>query len=190
MNKPIYAPSIVTVKIERVWAMPNKQTFTIKPIKEMLISEIKEGIVAEPFAYVGTLKKLFLSSAHVRIIDNDINPEYETNYHMDAVVFLKRFDNNSVDMVVYDPPYSPRQVSECYKNFGKTVTQEDTRMDFWSRAKDEISRILKVDGKVICFGWNSMGVGKTRGFEMQRILLVPHGGSIHDTICTVEIKTH
>lgn len=37
---------------------------------------------------------------------------------MDALDFLKMFDNNSVDGVVYDPPYSVRQVSECYKSVG------------------------------------------------------------------------
>ncbi len=43
-------------------------------------------------------------------------------------------------------------------------------------------------GKAICFGWSSMGLGKNRGFEMKRILLVPHGGSKNDTIVTVETK--
>lgn len=43
-------------------------------------------------------------------------------------------------------------------------------------------------GKVITFGWNSGGIGKTNGFEISRILLVPHGGWHNDTICTVEIK--
>ena len=51
-----------------------------------------------------------------------------------------------------------------------------------------MARILKPGGKAICFGWNSMGLGKNRGFEMTRILLVPHGGSKNDTICTVEVK--
>ena len=54
--------------------------------------------------------------------------------------------------------------------------------------KKEISRILKTGGKVITFGWNSGGIGKTNGFEISRILLVPHGGWHNDTICTVEIK--
>lgn len=29
--------------IERVWAMPNKNTFDIKPIKELILSELTEG---------------------------------------------------------------------------------------------------------------------------------------------------
>ena len=63
-----------------------------------------------------------------------------------------------------------------------------TSMKYWADCKNEIARILRVGGKVICFGWNSMGLGKNRGFEMQRILLVPHGGSKNDTIVTVEQK--
>lgn len=43
-------------------------------------------------------------------------------------------------------------------------------------------------GKVISFGWNSCGIGKTRGFEIERILIVCHGGHHNDTICTVEKK--
>ncbi len=59
----------------------------------------------------------------------------------------------------------------------------------WGKTiKDECTRILKKNGKIICFGWNTMGCGKNRGFEMQRILLVPHGGSKNDTLVTVEIK--
>ena len=60
---------------------------------------------------------------------------------------------------------------------------------FLGQSKKEIKRILKVGGKVITFGWNSGGIGKTNGFEITRILMVPHGGWHNDTICTVEIKT-
>lgn len=51
-----------------------------------------------------------------------------------------------------------------------------------------IQRIIKPGGTAICFGWSSMGLGKSRGFEMTRVLLVPHGGSKNDTIVTVEKK--
>lgn len=40
----------------RKWCMPNKQTFLIKPIKELLVQEIKEGIWMNPFANDSTLK--------------------------------------------------------------------------------------------------------------------------------------
>ena len=103
---------------------------------------------------------------------------------------MKIFDDSSVDGVLYDPPYSPRQVSECYNNVGYNVTWDTTKASFWGNHKREISRIVKLGGKVITFGWNSGGIGYKYGFEIERILLVPHGGWHNDTICTVEIKTH
>lgn len=68
------------------------------------------------------------------------------------------------------------------------LLKSDTQSSFWSNQKKEISRIVKIGGKVISFGWNSGGIGRKYGFEILKILLVPHGGSHNDTICTVEIK--
>lgn len=167
------------MRIDRIWAMPNKNTFEIKPIKELLSEERNDGLWVDPFANKNRLAS----------ITNDLNPEYDTDFHMDALDFLKMFKSNSIDGILYDPPFSPRQVSECYKDFGYNVTQDTTKATFWGNQKKEIKRILKVGGKVITFGWNSGGIGKTNGFEITRILMVPHGGWHNDTICTVEIKT-
>ena len=68
------------------------------------------------------------------------------------------------------------------------LTTKPTSMKYWAEVKNEMARIIKPGGKAICFGWNSMGLGKNREFEMKEILLIPHGGSKNDTICTVEIK--
>ncbi len=78
----------------------------------------------------------------------------------------------------------------CYNDVGYNVTWDATKASFWGNHKREISRIVKKGGKVITFGWNSGGIGYKYGFEIKRILLVPHGGWHNDTICTVEIKTH
>lgn len=167
------------MKIERIWAMPNKNTFDIKPIKKLIQEELdKDDLWVDPFANKNKFTK----------ITNDLNPEYSTDYHLDALDFLKMFDDSSVDGVLYDPPYSPRQVSECYQNFGLEVTMKTTQASFWANHKKEIARILKKGGKVITFGWNSGGIGKTYGFKIERILLVPHGGWHNDTICVVEEK--
>lgn len=166
------------MRIEREWAMPNKNTFSIKPINKLLKEEITEGMWIDPFA----------NSNKFANITNDLNSEFDTDYHLDALDFLKLFNENSVDGVLYDPPYSPRQVSECYNSVGFNVTQETTRASFWGNQKKEISRIVKPGGKVISFGWNSGGIGEKYGFTIERILLVPHGGHHNDTICTVERK--
>lgn len=107
---------------------------------------------------------------------------------MDALDFLKMFDDNSIDTVLYDPPYSPRQVSECYKALNQTVNMQTTQASYWSNQKKEIARIVKPNGICITCAWNSGGIGVKYGFEIQEILLVPHGGWHNDTIVTVERK--
>lgn len=169
-----------SVSIERVWAMPNKNTFEIKPIHDLIVEELTDGLWIDPFA----------NRNKFATITNDLSEEFDTDYHLDALDFMKIFDDASVDGVLYDPPYSPRQVSECYNNVGYNVTWDTTKASFWGNHKREISRIVKLGGKVITFGWNSGGIGYKYGFEIERILLVPHGGWHNDTICTVEIKTH
>lgn len=169
-----------SVSIERIWAMPNKNTFEIKPIHDLITEELTDGIWIDPFA----------NRNKFATITNDLSKEFDTDYHLDALDFMKIFDDNSVDGVLYDPPYSPRQVSECYNNVGYNVTWDTTKASFWGNHKHEISRIVKLGGKVITFGWNSGGIGYKYGFEIERILLVPHGGWHNDTICTVEVKTH
>lgn len=182
-RKKIIAPKAKVnsnISIERIWAMPNKNTFEIKPIHDLIVDEITDGIWIDPFANRNKLAS----------ITNDLSTEFDTDYHLDALDFLKMFDTDSVDGVLYDPPYSPRQVSECYNNVGYNVTWDTTKASFWGNHKREISRIVKIGGKVIAFGWNSGGIGYKYGFEIQKVLLVPHGGWHNDTICTVEIKTH
>lgn len=169
------------IRIERIWSMPNKNTFEITPIRALIEEEVDlNNYWIDPFA----------NRNKIATVTNDLNPEYDTDYHLDALEFLKMFEDGSVDGVLYDPPYSPRQVSECYNDVGYSVTWDTTKASFWGNHKREISRIVKIGGKVITFGWNSGGIGYKYGFEIQRILLVPHGGWHNDTICTIEIKTH
>ena len=63
-----------------------------------------------------------------------------------------------------------------------------TQSSYWGNQKKEISRIVKKDGIVITCGWNSGGIGKSNGFEIIEVLLVPHGGWHNDTIITVDKK--
>ena len=167
------------IQIKRQWAMPNKWTFTIPPIKVLLHEEVTEGAWCDPFAGKNSPAS----------ITNDLRYDMPADYHMDALAFLRIQADESFDGVLFDPPYSITQAKTCYEGCGmEQLEVKPTSMKYWSSCKNEIARILKEGGKVICFGWNSMGLGKNRGFEMQRILLVPHGGSKNDTIVTVERK--
>lgn len=44
------------IQIDRVWAMPNKNTFDIKSIKQMLQEEMFEGLWIDPFANKNKVK--------------------------------------------------------------------------------------------------------------------------------------
>ena len=166
------------MEIYRVWAMPNKNTFDILPIKQLLDIEVDSNLLwIDPFANKNKRAK----------ITNDLNTDFDTDYHLDALDFLKMFDDNSIDGVLYDPPYSLTQVRTCYDSVGLEKFKKADGL-FWRNHKVEISRIVKPGGKCISFGWNSGGVGTELGFDITKILLVPHGGPHNDTICTVEVK--
>ena len=172
--------------VNKAWAMPNKNTFEISPIKNLIdkyncvnLFNYKEGFISiDPFS----------NNNKIATITNDLDSQFNTDYNLDALDFLKKMNNNTIDLVLFDPPYSPRQVAECYKKLGKSVNMETTQSSFWGNLKKEISRVTKKDSKVISFGWNSNGIGKENGFEQIEILLVAHGGNHNDTICVVENK--
>jgi len=165
------------IEINRVWAMPNKWTFTIKPIKELIQKHYVDSAWCDPFAGEN-------SPAQVQ---NDLSGKCE--YCMDALEFLRSRKSEEFDGVFLDPLYSITQARQCYEGRGMDLLDiKPTSMKYWAECKNEIKRILKPNGIAMCFGWNSMGLGKNRGFKMIEVLLVPHGGSKNDTIVTVEQK--
>jgi hypothetical protein len=168
------------MKISRAWAMPNKNTFDIKPIGELIEEYRPSGalVSVDPFA----------NKNRIADICNDIDPQYDCDHQMDALVFLKKLSTSGTDFLLFDPPYSPRQVSEVYKSLDMTVNMQTTQSSFWGNLKKEISRVVACGGIVMSFGWNSGGIGKSNGFEIIEVLIVAHGGWHNDTIVTVEQK--
>lgn len=164
--------------INRKFAYPTRYTFSSKPIKELLSRYINSGMcIIDPFA----------NNSKLGTITNDLNPEFNTNYHLHALDFLKIMKSNSADMILFDPPYSFRQATECYKSFGASKLKHGvTNERYWADCKNEISRIIKINGICISFGWNSNGLGRKRGFDILEILLLAHGGHKNDTIVLVE----
>lgn len=161
-------------KITRHWAMPDRYTFAMPAVAELLDEEIS-GTWADPFCGLN-------SPAQIR---NDADTAREAEYHLDGLDFLKELDSYSVDGVLFDPPYSVEQALRKYKPKHNGTAG---RTEYWSKCKDEIARVVRPGGKVICFGWDSNGLGKGRGFELDRVMLLCHGACHNDTIITVETK--
>ena len=171
------------MKITRQWAMPNSNTFSIKPIGDLIR---RYGFVDEPLTFIDPFCRDSIFKEYC--ISNDLDPEIRADYHMDALDFIKMFGTEQIHGVLFDPPYSPRQVSECYRSLDMTVNMQTTQSSFWGNIKKEVARVLTPGGVCITCGWNSGGIGKSNGFEIEEVLMVPHGGWHNDTIVTVERK--
>lgn len=158
--------------------MPNKWTFIIKPIKELLDKYVGNGNNwIDPFSGKNSPAE----------ITNDLNPKMPAKYHMKALDFVKEI-KGEFDGILFDPPYSGRQVKECYNDLHIDVQRDDTNSFFYYSVKREVAHKIKSGGYAICFGWNSAGFGKKLGFELIEVLLIPHGSAHNDTIVTVERK--
>lgn len=165
----------------RVWAMPNHETFKIGPIKNLLNYYVRANGAnwVDPFAGANSPAGL----------TNDHNPAMPTTYHMEAIDFANSIKHEiGFEGVLFDPPYSFRQISEHYKHVGMKATRWQTSMSFYEKVKTALCEKIKQGGYAISFGWNSNGFGKARGFKIIEIMLVAHGGSKNDTIVTVEKK--
>lgn len=166
------------VKMSRVWAIPNSETFSVPAIGD-LVKRHLHGVSVDPFA----------RNKRWATYTNDLNPTTEAEFHMDAVEFLGMlaFSGILADVLILDPPYSPRQVTECYSDAGLKATAMDTSANFYARMRKAALGICKSGTIVMSFGWNSCGMGKK--FLPLELLLVAHGGAHNDTICLVERMT-
>lgn len=160
--------------------MPSKDTFDVKPIAELVQKYLSQSQVSiDPFAR----NKQWATHT------NDLNPKTKATHHLDAVDFLKVLKQQEVlaDLLIFDPPYSPRQISECYAEAGLTAGMKDTQnARLYSECREAALDVLTEESIVISCGWNSSGMGIKRGFEIIEILMVCHGAAHNDTIVVVE----
>ena len=166
----------------REFAMPNAETFSLPPVARLLDKWLADvDVVIDPFARNSTRGTL----------TNDLNPNTTAQYHLLAEEFVNNdlFDAECAGAVLFDPPYSPRQIAECYQQVGRVCGVKETQnARLYKTVKGGLDRLLRIGGIAICCGWNSMGFGIGRGYEMLEILLVMHGAAHNDTIVTVERK--
>jgi hypothetical protein len=164
----------------RAWAMPNKDTFSVGPIRTFIRPYVEQyARSVDPFA----------RDSDIALVTNDLNPKTRAQYHMDAEDFCREMarQGREFDLAFFDPPYSPRQISECYGGIGKKATTQDTQnAALYKRVRDALLPILSPRAVVLSFGWNSGGMGQGRCFETIEIMLVAHGGAHNDTICLAE----
>lgn len=163
------------MKIYREYDQPSHETFSVLSISRFVAVHTNGAeIIIDPFA----------ANSKVGTITNDLNPDTEAQHHMHAHQFLEMLIEQEVqaDVVLLDPPYSLRQMKEVYNGIGREVDYEET-IRFYGTLRNLTDQIVKPNGKVLTFGWNSIGMGKNRGYEIEEILIVCHGREHNDTIC-------
>ncbi len=156
--------------IERISQPLNKYTFKAPKIKEW-VESVSSGKVLNLFAGI---TKLNLEETRI-----DLNPETKPDFCMDALEFVKQYQS-TFDTVILDPPYAYRKSMEKYKGYIASP---------FKKLKDELVRIVPINGVIVTFGYHSISMGAIRGFELIRVCLICHGGAQHDTIAIVEKKT-
>ena len=169
----------LTPIITRKWAMPSHDTLKIKPISELVNRVLEKSLYsADPFA----------RDCKLAAFTNDLNPETKADSHLKADVFLTEImDKYAIDTVIFDPPYSLRQVKECYDNFGSGFTHKDSQNAVrWTIERDIISKNQKSGDRVISFGWTTTCMGIKRNYQIEEILIISHGAAHNDTLVTVE----
>ena len=169
------------MKITREWCMPDHNTFAMPPVRTLLERYLLQGmVVVDPFA----------RNATWGTITNDLNPDTAAQHHLPAEQFCEGLLDRGefADAVLFDPPYSPRQISECYQAAGLKAGMKETQNgSLYKGVRSRLATVLKPHGLAISFGWNSAEFGKD--FSIVEIVLLAHGGAHNDTICAVHRKS-
>ena len=171
------------ITFNRQWAMPSADTFDIPPINDFVKRYLRQASVSvDPFA----------RNKRWATYTNDLNPDTAAEYHLSALDFLQMLKAQGVkaDLILFDPPYSRRQVMECYEGIGREHTNEDSQYFSlnWKNERALINDILAVGGIVLSFGWHTNGMQQSGEYNMIEMLKVAHGGAHNDTLCIAERK--
>lgn len=167
----------------REFAWPSKDTFSIPVLYDFVKRYHKHSAVSlDPFARNFTL-------ATYR---NDLNPNTLAEYHLDVFDFLKlmldKLGERSVDLIIFDPPFSPRQLKESYEEAGKGFKTTDAwRTCGWRDEKALCNMLLKQNGVFLDFGWDNGGI-MFSGYEILEVGIVVHGGGSNATLCMAQRK--
>lgn len=148
----------------------HRYTFTAPKIRAWVVDRA-QGFTLNLFA-----GPTVLSCDSVR---NDLNPDAPADYHLDALEFSRTWTGRRFNTIIVDPPYSYRKSMEKYE--GRVASP-------FRQLKDALVSILAPGGQVITFGYHSISMGASRGFLVKEVLVMSHGGAIHDTIATIEYK--
>jgi len=169
------------ISFNRFWDMPSSDTFDVLSIGNFVKKYLRESKISiDPFA----------RNKRWATYTNDLNPETLAEYHMDAEDFCKMLQKKGVmaDLIIFDPPYSPTQMKQCYDSIGIEHSDGGMNSRLYARVRKAFDPMVIKDGIVLTFGWNTHGMMTQRTYEIIEIMIICHGQAHNDTICMAERK--
>ena len=100
---------INNIIINRIWAIPNSETFKVPPIRQFVLKYLKDSNISiDPFA----------RNEKLATYTNDLNPNTDAQHHLDCIDFLNLMIEQKIraDLVIFDPPYSAAQIKACHND--------------------------------------------------------------------------
>jgi len=152
---------------------PKKYTFEMPKLLKWVIQNC-QGKTLNLFA--GKIKLPGVNETRV-----DLNKDMPADYYMDAYdfVLMAKKQMMKFDTIIFDPPYNLRKSREKYLGIYTSKLR---------KIKAILPDLLNQNGNIIFFGYDSVGMGKHRGFLLTHICLICHGGDHNDTIIIKEQK--
>lgn len=114
---------------------------------------------------------------------NDVNEDRPADTHHN----LKSLDehlNTQFDTIVYDPPWSVFQVNDKYEGRGQDTIKQSTLM------AQSIDELLKVGGKVLCFGYTINMIPTSMDYDIDEIAVFTIPGPGKDFFGSTHIKAN
>lgn len=115
------------------------------------------------------------------IVRNDLNPDRDADIHVDVAEVARHVEPQSFDTVVFDPPFDDLQAADKY---------DSLRADSVLEAFGQFAELVKPQGRVITFGWNSWGMRSHAAFEREETMLFQRGPVKRDVIATIDRRTN
>jgi hypothetical protein len=145
------------------------------------------------FGMTANVLDLFARNQRVANVTNDLNPEFNTTYNMEAnscaTLILEKYGPESFDIIIFDPPYNNRAIKDHYDYIGVKLELWQTKKP-WDDAKEACAKLLKPGGIFIHLGYHVKGLKTRRGFEIVEGLILSNYGMPYqnDILLTVEKK--
>lgn len=138
-------------------------TFQTKKVRDVLLQYL-DGRVLNAFAGKTDLAEYKRGITEIR---NDLNPERDADYHLDVADLGEKFDEDTFDVVVLDPPFDQSQADEHYDGMHAR--------DMGS-VRNAVAPLVKPGGRIVEFGWSLWGAADySKQWEREEKLLFRRG---------------